>query len=109
MLQHSDISNVNTDLLLWIGEGLPVRDRKNRTIGKVRSVYFADDYPATSPLQSLLQNVPESLRTQLIYEGFIEIDNDHSPAPLCAASGQIAELTYGFVKLNTTRGALAKL
>jgi hypothetical protein len=104
-MNASDAEN----LLLWVRRGMPVHDRDDKHIGRIKSIHFGydalDDQPLT--LQKL-HDLPPELQEVLAHDGFIEIDTGFLSADLLAKRSQLEEMNDEYVRLNVTREELIK-
>jgi len=92
-----------------IAEGMEVHDPYGEKLGKVKQVYLGgeDLSEAVVTGDSVLNNVPDSLRSRLAASGFVEIGTGLFHANLFAQGDQVASVREDGVWLSVGKDALA--
>jgi hypothetical protein len=101
----------NSDgLLAQIQEGATVYDRDNAKVGTVKQVYLGGEDLSESMISSdsVLYDVPQSLRSRLAASGFVEISTGFFSANRYATSDQVAAATGERVELSVGQDDLVK-
>ena len=93
-----------------ISEGMPVYDNTNEKVGTVKQVYLGgeDLSEANVSEDSILYDVPASLRSRLAASGFVEIGTGFLAANRYATGEQIGEVDADGVRLSVGKDDLPK-
>ena len=120
-------ANVGSEPIARVSDGMKVVDAAGDEIGKVRHVRMGDPDAATTRGQEMRggdswlndfaeafaggpDDVPESVRNEMVRVGFIQIDaKGLFQSDFVAAAFQIAAVTTDTVELNVNRDALVRI
>jgi hypothetical protein len=94
----------------WVRKGMPVYDRNEHRIGKVRRVQFGDISSADLPMwPDEIYHAPGPIQARLTRQGYMQIDTGFLSRDRFATPDQIAELHDDHVRLNVEDVDLIKL
>jgi hypothetical protein len=89
------------NLLTAARQGMPVYDRENKKVGKVRLVQFGDESEMDPiPKPEGFYKLPTEAQSQLAREGFVVLDSGWFSRSRYAAASQIDEVVNDSVMLN---------
>ncbi len=93
-----------------ISEGMEVYDNTNEKVGTVKQVYLGgeDLSEANVAEDSVLYDVPASLRSRLAASGFVEIGTGFLAANRYASGEQVTGVDAEGVRLNVGKDDLVK-
>ncbi len=94
------------NILTWIRDGMPVYDRDDNKVGKVKFVYFGENSAEGTAKPSEFYNLPDELQGRLAHDGFVQIDAGLLRADRIALPEQIAEMRDEQLRLNVTAAEL---
>jgi hypothetical protein len=90
-----------SNLLMAVRQGMPVYDRENKKIGKVRLVQFGDESELDPiPKPEEFYKLPAEAQSRLAREGFVVLDSGWFSRSRYAAASQIDEVVNDSVMLN---------